>query len=613
MSKYFISYRREDSKSDAVRIAERFREHFGDADVFFDTLAIDAGARWIQRIDQALAQAEVMLVVIGPKWLSVQGADGLPRLFAEGDVVAYEIAAALAHGIRVIPLCLDNTPLPAADRLPPALRSLLNFNAFNLRTMQEFDRDAAALIDEIEGKRDRWRALSSRQRRLVVGGSVAALAVGLAAFPMWMRSSPVKAPIADSAPASAPSNFDMELEVRLQEAPGDDRAGPEMKLWHRAPVRSRAVNISLLDAPRQVGPNVLQYLSGIPNMPGDGDRYEGTLTRVALTGRPNAQLTQVCFVADLKPKKKDSVIRMACPEGADCTVSPHDPGWARACDAPKVSWLSLLPSAHAAQPRAANWAIPELQTLKRPDNAGHAYSEVRLASGPMPNLKEATKFTYGLAMNGQPLLIDGLPPEAYPLAFDAGKGINLSFGLENLDASGSRGGYEDLRMTLTFFRDDKPVRSIILPLRFVALRSIEGAPVESDGVRFEWSAQYHPGRREDLYQIFMTSSPNGAALQDLKSRFDSARLSTRVNGSTAALVAVLRPPLGNNLAYGLNIGTQAPNGQIKFTFDDATSASLCASLLTTAKARPDLIRADSYRRTVDGTGRVQRCTTASKA
>ncbi len=76
---FFTSYRRDDAEADAGRIADRFRAAFGDDEVFFDTLAIEGGDRWMDRINAALSEAEVMLVVIGRSWLTLAGSDGKPE------------------------------------------------------------------------------------------------------------------------------------------------------------------------------------------------------------------------------------------------------------------------------------------------------------------------------------------------------------------------------------------------------------------------------------------------------------------------------------------------------------------------------------------------------
>ena len=622
MGQFFISYRRDDAEADAGRIADRLRSAVGDDGVFFDTLAIEGGDRWMERIDQALSSAQVMLVVMGRTWLTLAGPEGRPRLWAPDDVVAYEIASALQRGIRVIPVRVQGTPLPRAENLPEALRTLVAFNDHEVRSGTAFERDVTALIDVACGRRRGWRRWVPRGPAGITASACAMGAVGLVAGTLALQDPPAPAPapapsattVPGTTPPAVPTAFDLQLEVTLRDTPGDDRTQPEMKLWHRRPNPNRATNINLLDEARVVTRGVLDYASPIPSMPAQGEAYEGLMHRLTLSGQANAEPTRICFTADLQPAaagaKKDALVKLSCAEGQACRIGDGDPGWARPCaaaSAPHAAW-TLLPAAHAEPLPISHWAVPSLATLQQPSNAGHAYSEVRLQSGPLPSLAAADRYTYALSMNGQPLYIDGLPPDAYPRRFDATQGLDLRVGLENLNASGRLGGYEDLRIELRFLAGDRLVRQLPLQLRYVALRQIDGPREVGDGeVRVQWSAVYHPGRVEDAFQIFVTSSPDGAGLQAQKNRIDAAGVSATIAGQPQPVVAVLRPPFESNRNYGLNIGLRQPNGQIKFTFDEATSAALCGTLNELAQQRPQLVRRDSYRRTLDGKRGYEQC------
>lgn len=627
MPQFFISYRRDDAEADAGRIADRLRAEVGDDDVFFDTLAIEGGDRWMERIDQALSTAQVMLVIMGRTWLTLSGPDGQPRLWASDDVVAYEIANALQRGIRVIPVRVQGTALPRADALPATLRTLVAFNDHEVRSGTAFERDVTALIDVACGRRRGWRRWVPRSPAgMAAAGACAMGAIGLVAATVALQDPPTPAPSpppssAASSPArpnpteaALPTAFDLQLEVTLRDTPGDDRTQPEMKLWHRRPNPNRATNINLLDEARVVTRGVLDYASPIPSMPAQGEEYEGLMHRLTLSGQANAEPTRICFTADLQPAaagaKKDALVKLSCTEGQTCRIGEGDPGWARPCaaaSAPHAAW-TLLPAAHAEPAPISHWAVPSLATLQQPSNAGHAYSEVRLQSGPLPSLAAADRYTYALSMNGQPLYIDGLPPDAYPRRFEAAQGLDLRVGLENLNASGRQGGYEDLRIELSFFAGDRLVRQLPLQLRYVALRQIDGPREVGEGdLRVQWSAVYHPGRVEDAFQIFVTSAPDGAGLQAQKKRIDAAGLMATIGGRPQPIVAVLRPPFESNRNYGLNIGLRRPNGQIQFTFDEATSAALCGTLNALAQQRPQLVRRDSYRRTLDGKRGYEQC------
>jgi hypothetical protein len=618
MSRFFVSYRRDDAEAEAGRIADRFRAEFGDDEVFFDTSAIDPGEDWRRSIVEALTKTEVMLVVIGRSWLTLAGKDGRPRIHDADDFVAFEIATALQRGTRVVPVLVQGATLPSVQALPAALAKLPDFNDHEVRAGAAFGRDVEALIDAASSRRRGWRRLLPQGRAraavgiaLVLGHLPIAFSLRLVA-PTATLPGPVEPTSSGSdAGTTRPTHFDLQLQVRLRDTPGDDRQVPFMKLWHERPNPNRADNINLLDQARALATGVLAYESPIPAMPTGDDHYEGLMSRLVLTGQISPAQTRICFAA-ADGKGREPIVKMDCEEGRDCTLAADDFGWARPQTCPPrpgpVAWLPFVSSAHAAGDTTPVWAVPSLETLQDPRNAGRAWSEVRLESDALPALKQATAYTWAASINGRALYVDGLPPEAYRRAYDPAKGLDLRFGMENLDASGLQGGYDDVRITLRFFAGETPLRSVNLRLRYVALRDIPGPRPAVDGdIALRWSAQYHPGRAEDRFQVFMVSSPGVAGLDALKARFDQAGLTARVGSEDLPLVAVLRPPYEANPNYGLNVGLRQRNGQIRFSFDDATSQAVCAAVHRIALQRPGVARTDSYRRSLDGSKEYARC------
>ena len=76
----------------ADRLQAELGEHFGADEVFRDLDTIEPGLDFVEVIDRALSDTEVMPVVIGPHWLA-GGASG--RLHQPDDYVRLEIGAAL--------------------------------------------------------------------------------------------------------------------------------------------------------------------------------------------------------------------------------------------------------------------------------------------------------------------------------------------------------------------------------------------------------------------------------------------------------------------------------------------------------------------------------------
>lgn len=133
MAGVFISYRREDTSGEANHLASDLGEALGRDSVFIDIDAIAPGVDFEQRIDATLGSCEVVLVLIGNRWLAATDADGNRRLDAEGDFVRSEIAKALSRpDVDVVPVLVDNARMPSAAELPEDIAPLAKINALEL-------------------------------------------------------------------------------------------------------------------------------------------------------------------------------------------------------------------------------------------------------------------------------------------------------------------------------------------------------------------------------------------------------------------------------------------------------------------------------------------------
>src|SRR5690606_10510816 len=132
MAGLFISYRRDESRHAAGRLADDLVDAFGADSIFRDIEGIDPGVDFKQALDKALGSCVVMLVLIGPRWLQMEDAHGGRRLDQPGDWIRMEIATALARDIRVVPVLLEGAILPEEDQLPEDMRPLVRRQAFEL-------------------------------------------------------------------------------------------------------------------------------------------------------------------------------------------------------------------------------------------------------------------------------------------------------------------------------------------------------------------------------------------------------------------------------------------------------------------------------------------------
>src|SRR5262245_32915493 len=113
--KVFVSYRRDDERAMAARIRDRLAAAFGGANVFMDVDNLIAGQRFDRELERALTETDVFLAVIGWRWVELLDER---RKSVERDYVREQIAGALKRGILVIPVLIERTLLPRADKLP---------------------------------------------------------------------------------------------------------------------------------------------------------------------------------------------------------------------------------------------------------------------------------------------------------------------------------------------------------------------------------------------------------------------------------------------------------------------------------------------------------------
>ena len=131
MSGVFISYRRLDSGDWTRTLADHLNMRFGDTLVFIDLDDIKIAAEWMQEIRKAIASAEVLLAIIGPRWLKIGKEKG--RLHEPLDVLRTEIEMALSRRMPLVPVLVGNTAVPEKEELPDSIADILKWQAVSLR------------------------------------------------------------------------------------------------------------------------------------------------------------------------------------------------------------------------------------------------------------------------------------------------------------------------------------------------------------------------------------------------------------------------------------------------------------------------------------------------
>jgi hypothetical protein len=238
-SKIFVNYRRDDDPNGAARLRDGLAAKFGRANVFMDVDNLLAGQRFDEELARALSECDVLVVVIGARWL-----EQLKRRQASGerDYVREEIAEALRRKIVVIPARIGREGqlplLPRADELPEDIRDLVLYQKHDV-THERFGRDIADLIEAItiirRTKRPQWGA-PKISWRWISASVLATLVVGyvgayyLGARVPWLTVATTGAFVgpsasgvsdtkhnADSAPKSASKRADLDQTPKRQE------------------------------------------------------------------------------------------------------------------------------------------------------------------------------------------------------------------------------------------------------------------------------------------------------------------------------------------------------------------------------------------------------------
>ncbi len=148
MTRIFINYRRQDSEGYVGRLFDHLTRHFEPNDVFMDVDSIPPGADFVKVLENAVAECDVFIAVIGPQWLTISDEAGNRRLDQWSDFVRIEIASALEQGKLVIPALVGRARMPSPAELPDVLAPIARRNAVEL-SHQRFAYDADKLISAI--------------------------------------------------------------------------------------------------------------------------------------------------------------------------------------------------------------------------------------------------------------------------------------------------------------------------------------------------------------------------------------------------------------------------------------------------------------------------------
>lgn len=153
MGGVFINYRAVDNPLGAAGIQIHLARKFGPDLIFRDCDSLDAGTHYPTGIRSALENADVVIAVIGPQWLTLTDPEtGMRLIDRPADWVRQELATAFRRKITVLPVLLKDTPEsarpPIPADLPADIRPLASIQAFEI-SQRTFGADLAGLTRQL--------------------------------------------------------------------------------------------------------------------------------------------------------------------------------------------------------------------------------------------------------------------------------------------------------------------------------------------------------------------------------------------------------------------------------------------------------------------------------
>lgn len=147
--RYFISYRREDSKQIAGRVYDKLLTRWQSTEIFFDIDSIPLGVDFRAYTREILSSCSHVLVLVGERFV---GNDlEQPRIKDQNDFVRTELEMAFSMGISVIPATIDDARMPAPDLLPEEIRDFSFLNAAKLDSGADFHSHMDRIMNALSG------------------------------------------------------------------------------------------------------------------------------------------------------------------------------------------------------------------------------------------------------------------------------------------------------------------------------------------------------------------------------------------------------------------------------------------------------------------------------
>ena len=155
----FINYRVVDAAVGAGLIYYALAGRFGADRIFRDCETMRPGDQYPEVMRRALREADVLVVVMGPEWLTLRDDEDTRLIDRERDWVRWEIAEALRLKKEIVPVILENIPtrhadvppsgrVPRPDELPEDIKGLALKQAISVN-QRRLSEDVGRLLDRL--------------------------------------------------------------------------------------------------------------------------------------------------------------------------------------------------------------------------------------------------------------------------------------------------------------------------------------------------------------------------------------------------------------------------------------------------------------------------------
>ncbi|HEV8163763.1 MAG TPA: TIR domain-containing protein, partial [Actinomycetota bacterium] len=325
----FMSYRRDDTDFPAAWLYERLTSHLGREQVFKDVDSIELGDDFVAMITSAVGSCDVLLALIGDRWLEMTNDTGQRRLDDPHDFVRLELEAALKRKVRVIPILLGAASMPTADQLPASLSKLTRRQALQLTTAR-FEADIGRLLrvlDRTLAEQQAQRDAKARAQREAEAKSQQEAEAGAA------REAEAKAAREAEAKAARDAEAAREAEaVAAREAEARAAREAEAKARREAEARRKAAAVPVAPAPT---PEPVD--AGGAQAPGPG----GT-RRLLVVGSLVALVAAVVGALVLQPWAPKAPDPSASQPPGTATSAPPAPSTTQSAPAPSPDGPDIL-------------------------------------------------------------------------------------------------------------------------------------------------------------------------------------------------------------------------------------------------------------------------------